>query len=196
MGFPAYYAMYGDEGADPQRRQPRLHSPLRPLRVRRRRGGFLGIQNEREWERFCEVVLERPELTETRGSPATRTGSPTERPSTRRSDGFRAPHAEGNRKARRGRYRQRQDDASGAGVPGPPAATGPRPLARGRFPAGPLPALLPPGLPTDAEPVMAPIPEVGEHTAAILTELGYDEGSWGMIGGHVRPRAFRSGAPG
>jgi itaconate CoA-transferase len=46
-------------------------------------------------------------------------------------------------------------------------------------PAGPLHALLPPGLPVDAEPVMAPIPEVGEHSAAILTELGYDEGVLG-----------------
>jgi itaconate CoA-transferase len=43
-------------------------------------------------------------------------------------------------------------------------------------PAGPLHALLPPGLPTDAEPVMAPTPEVGEHTDAILNELGHEPG--------------------
>jgi itaconate CoA-transferase len=46
-------------------------------------------------------------------------------------------------------------------------------------PAGRLHALLPPGLPADVEPVMAPIPEVGEHTAAIFSELGYDEGVLG-----------------
>jgi crotonobetainyl-CoA:carnitine CoA-transferase CaiB-like acyl-CoA transferase len=43
--------------------------------------------------------------------------------------------------------------------------------------AGPLHALLPPGLPTDAEPVMAPIPEVGVHADAILNELGYEPGT-------------------
>jgi itaconate CoA-transferase len=30
-------------------------------------------------------------------------------------------------------------------------------------------------MPADTEPVMAPIPAVGEHTDAILGELGYDE---------------------
>lgn len=42
-------------------------------------------------------------------------------------------------------------------------------------PAGPLHTLIPPGLPAGTEPVMAPIPGLGEHTAAILSELGYDE---------------------
>ncbi len=42
-------------------------------------------------------------------------------------------------------------------------------------PVGPLRALLPPGIPADIEPVMTPIPAVGEHTDAILGELGYAE---------------------
>ncbi|MFL6654651.1 MAG: CoA transferase, partial [Sulfurifustis sp.] len=51
--------------------------------------------------------------------------------------------------------------------------------ARGRWrevesPAGPLPALGPPGLPDGVAPRMAPIPAVGQHTDAILAELGYD----------------------
>jgi itaconate CoA-transferase len=43
--------------------------------------------------------------------------------------------------------------------------------------AGPLRALLPPVVMADTEPVMAPIPLVGEHTDEILDELGYDEGA-------------------
>ena len=50
--------------------------------------------------------------------------------------------------------------------------------ARGRWreagtPAGPIPALLPPGMPDTFEPRMDPTPALGEHTGAVLTELGY-----------------------
>jgi itaconate CoA-transferase len=43
-------------------------------------------------------------------------------------------------------------------------------------PVGPMPALLPPGGLGDAEPHMDPIPDVGQHTRAILTDLGMDTG--------------------
>ena len=39
-------------------------------------------------------------------------------------------------------------------------------------PAGPLPAMLPPGT-WDEGPRMDPIPALGEHTDALLAELGY-----------------------
>jgi itaconate CoA-transferase len=64
MGFPAYYAMYGDK--EPPR-SGASHSSIAPYGPFACAGGevvFLGIQNEREWEEFCEAVLERPELTE------------------------------------------------------------------------------------------------------------------------------------
>src|ERR687890_1517171 len=62
MGFPAYYAMYG--GKEPPRTGA-SHAAIAPYGPFECGDGeiiFLGIQNEREWERFCEAVLERPAL--------------------------------------------------------------------------------------------------------------------------------------
>ena len=41
-------------------------------------------------------------------------------------------------------------------------------------PAGAVPALLPPGSWERSAPRMDPVPALGEHTEAILAELGYD----------------------
>ena len=42
-------------------------------------------------------------------------------------------------------------------------------------PAGPIPALIPPAMMHDVAPRMEPIPALGEHSDAILRELGYDD---------------------
>ena len=42
-------------------------------------------------------------------------------------------------------------------------------------PVGPLRGLLPPATLAGTEPVMASIPEVGEHNEKLLAELGYEE---------------------
>ena len=60
MGFPAYYTLYG--GKEPPRTGA-SHAAIAPYGPFECGDGeiiFLGLQNEREWERFCEVVLEQP----------------------------------------------------------------------------------------------------------------------------------------
>jgi len=42
-------------------------------------------------------------------------------------------------------------------------------------PAGKVKALLPPGVPASFDPRMDPVPAIGEHTEAILAELGYKQ---------------------
>ena len=62
MGFPLYYTMYG--GSSPPRSGAR-HAAIAPYGPFAGADGetvFLGLQNEREWVRFCKQVLQRPEL--------------------------------------------------------------------------------------------------------------------------------------
>jgi itaconate CoA-transferase len=180
MGFPAYYTMYGDREPPRSGASHSSIAPYGPFACKEGETVFFGIQNEREWERFCEAVLERAELTKDE-----RFSSNSERLANRDAldeeieQTFEHLTAEeviekleeaGIANARLRSVREFLDH--------------PQLRARNRWrkvdsPAGPLHALFPPGLPEDVEPVMAPIPEVGQHTAAILTELGYDEGYLG-----------------
>src|SRR5687768_15741881 len=62
MGYPAYYTEYGD--AAPARTGARhaAIAPYGPYAAGDGRAVYFGIQNEREWARFCDRVLDRPEL--------------------------------------------------------------------------------------------------------------------------------------
>lgn len=62
MGFPYLYGHYG--GADPVRAgaSHATIAPYGPVGTATGEVLTLAIQNEREWERFCADVLERPEL--------------------------------------------------------------------------------------------------------------------------------------
>ena len=62
MGFPAYYAMYGDKEPPRSGASHSSIAPYGPFVCAEGEVVFLGIQNEQEWKKFCEVVLERPEL--------------------------------------------------------------------------------------------------------------------------------------
>ncbi len=178
MGFPAYYAMYG--GKEPPRTgaSHAAIAPYGPFECGDGETIFLGLQNEREWERFCEAVLEQPALAGDKRF---------------ESNSERVENVDALRQAIEGILAQfsseeameRLDEAKIANarmrnVRG--FLDHPQLEARDRWrevesSVGPLRALVPPATFNGTEPVMAPIPSVGEHTAGILAELGYDDGA-------------------
>ena len=176
MGFPAFYAGYGGEEPKRSGANHAAIAPYGPFQCGDGETVFLGIQNEREWKRFCADVLQNEALAE----------DDRFRTNTRRVENRPALHAEidgvfstlpsdrvmqkleasGVANARMRTVRQFLDH--------------PQLAARDRWrefdsPAGPLRGLLPPATLENTEPVMAPIPEVGEHNQKILTELGPGE---------------------
>jgi itaconate CoA-transferase len=50
-------------------------------------------------------------------------------------------------------------------------------------PVGKIPAMYPPGIPGAFAPRMDPIPALGEHTEAILNELGFGHSKSGVDAG-------------
>jgi itaconate CoA-transferase len=176
MGFPAYYAMYG--GREPPRTGARHSSiaPYGPFECGDGERIFFGIQNEREWEGFCEAVLGRPEMA----------SDELFDNNSRRVENREALEEEISAILGGLSSEEAIDKLEKAGIANARMRTvleliqHPQLEARDRWrevgsPAGPLRALLPPVAMSDAEPVMAPIPGVGEHTAEILKELSYDE---------------------
>jgi itaconate CoA-transferase len=176
MGFPAYFTMYG--GKEPPRTGA-SHAAIAPYGPFECGDGeviFLGIQNEREWERFCEAVLEQPALANDE-----RFASNSERVENR--DDLHQEIEAILEELSSQEAIERLDDAKIANARMRTVRDfldHPQLEARGRWrevgsPVGPLRALLPPAIMDGEEPVMAPIPEVGEHTDNILAELGYSD---------------------
>ena len=176
MGFPAYYTMYG--GSEPPRSGAR-HASIAPYGHFECGDGeavFFGIQNEREWRRFCEAVLGRPEVASDElfenNSRRVENRETLEEKISAVFGGISSEEAI-QRLENAGIANARMRTVRGL-------LEHPQLAARDRWrevgsQSGPLQVLLPPGTPTDAEPVIAPIPAVGEHTDTILRELGYEE---------------------
>jgi itaconate CoA-transferase len=176
MSYPLYYAM---DGASPPPRAGAAHATIYPYGPFPAGDGkviMLGLQNEREWALFCSKVLELPELaTDPRfNSNAARTAARNELRaiivgvfSTLTAEQVierleAAPIANAHVNTMHDMWEH------------------PQLKARQRWtevatPSGPLPALLPPGVPEEWNARMDPIPALGAHTDAILAGLGYGE---------------------
>lgn len=176
MGYPLYFGM---DGAPPPPRTGAAHAtiyPYGPFRTGDGNSVLLGVQNDREWKLFAREVLQRPDLADD-------------------------PRFTGN--AQRVAHRDDIDAVAKEAFAGIDSAeligrldkagiangrindvhdvwNHPQLAARGRWstvriPGGEIPALLPPGRRDVADARLGPVPTLGEHSRAILTELGYAE---------------------
>jgi itaconate CoA-transferase len=133
---------------------------------------MFAIQNEREWKRLCEDVLEMPALAadDRYSSNARRLANRIE--------------LEAIVEERLGRFTRAQalERLDRASIPNgelkdvPSAADHPQLVARERWTTvesevGAIPALVPPHNLADVNPVMGTVPALGEHTEEILAEL-------------------------
>jgi itaconate CoA-transferase len=173
MGYPLYYAY---AGCPPPPRTGASHASIYPYGPFECGDGgtvILGLQNEREWVIFCDEVLRRPEV-----ATDPRFDSNAKRNEHRQA--LKAAILEVFSGWTTAEVEQRLDEfqiANGrmndmAGVWAHPQLK-----ARERWrsiptPSGPLQALLPPAQHSTFEYRMDAVPAVGEHTEAILRELG------------------------
>jgi len=175
MSYPLYYAF---EGEPPPGRTGATHAticPYGPFRAGDGRLVMLGVQNEREWASFCETVLRSPALaTDARFNTNARRSAARAALETIILECFSSLTAAA--------VLERLEKAGIANASINDMAqlwAHPQLAARNRWtrvatPAGDIPALLPPALPSGVEPRMDPVPGLGEHTERILGELGYD----------------------
>jgi crotonobetainyl-CoA:carnitine CoA-transferase CaiB-like acyl-CoA transferase len=172
MGYPAYFTGYG---TDAPPRSGAAHATIAPYGPYRVADGtvFLAVQNQPEWASLCRVVVGQPDLAR---DPRFETNS--DRVANRSAldeilDGYFAGQTAAE-------LRQRLDLAriAHAGLNTVREFLDhPQLAARGRWrevgsPVGPLRALEPPIGFDQLEAAMRPIPALGQHTAAILAELG------------------------
>ncbi|TDF31182.1 CoA transferase [Delftia tsuruhatensis] len=178
MGYPMYYAF---DGAPPPPRTGASHAsiyPYGPFEAGKDVGDggtvMLGLQNEREWKLFCEQVLLQPELaTDARFDSNARRNANREELRALILGVFNALDAAQvvQRLDAAGIANARVNDMAGLWAH-------PQLAARQRWcsvdtPAGPVQALLPPGANSAFDYRMEAVPAVGEHSAAILAELGW-----------------------
>ena len=175
MSFPLYYAY---AGAEPPPRAGAAHAtiyPYGPFRAGDGKAVMLGLQNEREWQGFCAKALRQPELAnDERFDTNAKRVAARDALASIIDDVFATLTSE--------QLIERLEEAqiANAHVNGMHEVWAhPQLQARQRWtevgsPAGSIPALKPPALPASFDARMDPVPALGEHTDALLAELGFD----------------------
>jgi itaconate CoA-transferase len=173
MGYAMYYTMGGAAPA----RAGASHATIAPYGPCRTRDGqvIFGIQNNREWAIFTTEVLRRPDLAHDE-----RFQSNHHRVEHRDAMNAEIDRVFASLSTEEAVARLEAAQIANARINtveqfiAHPQLTGRQAWRQVASPVGPLPALVPPARIEDVEPVMGAIPALGEHSAAILAELGFD----------------------
>jgi itaconate CoA-transferase len=172
------YAVYYSFGGTPPQRSGANHAtiaPYGPVMSGDNKVVYLGLQNEREWKKFCEVVLESPQLyADPRfDSNAKRVQNRPQLDLVMRQVFQKLTATEIIARLKTVQIANARLNTVQEFVEHPQLK------ARERWstvdsPAGPLPALLPPVTMENVETVMNEVPALGQQTNAILAEFGFD----------------------
>ncbi|CAE6745083.1 Acetyl-CoA:oxalate CoA-transferase [Paraburkholderia aspalathi] len=174
MTYPLYYAF---DGASPPPRAGAAHAtiyPYGPFPAGDAKTVMLGLQNEREWGVFCSLVLLEPEI-----AVDPRFSSNSRRVAAREE--LREIIVTAFSKLTSEEVISRLDSAQIANArmnDMPDVWSHPQLKERNRWvnvdsPAGSIPALLPPGVSTASDVRLDAVPALGQHTEALLNELGF-----------------------
>ncbi len=174
MGFPLYYAFEGARAPQPTGAAHATIFPYGPFAVGDGNTVMLGLQNEREWAVFCDKVLQDSALA---SDPAFISNTKRVENRDRLRDLIVQAFAGLTIEA----VIQRLEDAQIANArvnDMKDVWAHPQLAARARWsevasPVGQLPVLLPPATNSSFDARMDAIPALGEHTHAILSELGF-----------------------
>ncbi|HEY1394021.1 MAG TPA: CaiB/BaiF CoA-transferase family protein [Methylibium sp.] len=176
MGYPLYYSF---DGATPPPRAGAAHATIYPYGPFPTGDGhtvMLGLQNEREWQVFCQKVLQQPELIADE-----RFSTNSRRTAARQA--LREIIVQAFAGLTADQVVVRLDEAQIANarmnnmreVWEHPQLKARRRWVQVDTPSGTVPALLPPGTPDEpGASRMDAVPALGQHTEAILAELGYE----------------------
>ncbi len=177
MSHPLNYTHFG--GTAPKRSGPD-HATIVPYgRFKCGDGAYvmLGIQNEREWAKFCAGVLSMPGLAKD-----ARYDNNTKRTQRRAEMVSLIEQVFASMTAAEVVAKLDAADVANARINTPEEVWAhPQLKARDRWrevdsPVGPVPVLLPPVTMPEFEARLDPVPAIGEHTDAILAGIGYSDG--------------------
>ena len=174
MGFPLLYSF---DGASPPKRTGSDHASIYPYGVFETGDAetlMIGLQNEREWAKFCDIVLENPKLID-----VDRFSTNTDRSVNRGELRDLIQSIFTNQSTDELIIKLKTADIAYANVNDMDKVWNHEQLKKlNRLvvtdtPGGEVSTFLPPTNNSEFDPVISPVPALGEHSQKILDELGF-----------------------